>query len=298
MSLSPLRTPDTEPLSERIARELKELIGRLRSTARRVRSREDGEAIHDLRIAVRRLEAWLDVWQEALPPRRVGRTRRSLHALRRAVGPTRSREAERERLEQLLEGQPETVRTAAGPLLEALERRIRRGRSRAARRVSKPRLRRLRARLGRIATGIPADAPRTILQNARRQCEELRLSALRGISEAHGGDDESLHAARIAIRRWRYALERIDPGASASALRDIQHATGETLELGAVAKRLDRTMARAVEEGQPEVAAALQPLRAQVDERRAARMQEWVTRAGRLGQPSPPIRAVSRPRGT
>ena len=57
---------------------LEKKIEALRQAAQRVRRGEDGKAVHDARVATRRLQALLDVWKAELAPK--PRRRRPMRA--------------------------------------------------------------------------------------------------------------------------------------------------------------------------------------------------------------------------
>src|SRR3989442_12183233 len=57
---------------------------------RRVLSGEDGEAIHDLRVATRRLQAALEVFASCLPERRRRRLEKRARKIRRGLGARRN----------------------------------------------------------------------------------------------------------------------------------------------------------------------------------------------------------------
>jgi CHAD domain-containing protein len=264
--------------------DLERRIERFAAAARRVRRRADGEAIHDLRVAIRRLEAALDRWRTELRPRPRRRAARALRRLRRALGPTRSREAERALLEHHLESSPDTARRAADPVLRSLSRRIRSGRRKAAERVSRKRLARMLERLARMPDHELRATPAT-LAAARGRAETLRRRAIQRIAAAlEVTDDPHLHEARIATRRWRYAGE----GIAASGLRgaplliDAQHAAGEALEIGALQSHLSRAVDRALQKGDVAAAARLGSLIDRLSRRRGECLEAWTAVARRI----------------
>ena len=87
-------------------------------------------------------------------------------------------------------------------------------------------------------------------------CErERRQAALEGVRAAlDAGDDAGLHAARIATKKWRYALESLgesdDPSrATPGALRPLQDVLGGILDRSALRAALAKRLREPAEVG-------------------------------------------------
>jgi len=157
-----------------------------------------GEAIHNLRVATRRLQAALEVFASCLPERPRRRLEKRARKIRRGLGAQRNAWV----LVRLL------GRSSAG--LDPVEKKFVNDLARRLKRSARPvepheekRLPGLRGRLRsllRDATAC-AVAPRgTFL----RDLADAVLTARRTAREA---DPEAMHRLRIAIKRYRYALE-------------------------------------------------------------------------------------------
>ena len=173
----------------------------------------DAEALHDMRVAVRRMRAALRVFAGAIPSRRRMALARELRWLGDALGAVRDLDvsllhlrAEAQRLEPALR---QATVLYEGALLRRRER---------ARRVM---LRALdSARYRRLAEGLRRrlDAPAPA-RPAPEACEPAPRVAVRAVRKALGkvlkmgralppdAPDEALHRLRIACKRLRYACE-------------------------------------------------------------------------------------------
>jgi CHAD domain-containing protein len=192
------------------------LTARLARATRRTRILADAEAIHDTRVTLRRLEAILDVWRDALRPRRRRRARRALRGLRRSLGAAREAEVNatllRTRLSTDASGPPADLRIA----LARLERREDRARRRAARVCRREAvdvaLRRLR-RAWRPTLHARPPADGELMVAARSRVGHRAAVARATLAEAvRSGDQECLHRARITLKRWRYGLDALAGG--------------------------------------------------------------------------------------
>ncbi len=196
--------PRTPPLADRIRGSLARRIRTFRKAARRVAREPDGEAVHDLRVACRRLEAALAVWRDG---RTATRALDAIARIRRRLGRVRETEA-------LLEGLADlpAARAAATDLAKCLKRR--RERARKQGRHLRPLLKDLRHALA--DSGNEARARRRTLLLGRFWIR-ARADAL-----ASRGDAD-LHQARIALKHWRYALEVLSepPPRGLKSLQDV-----------------------------------------------------------------------------
>lgn len=218
--------PDLGRIEEGLARRTSELV----QAARRVRTGADAEAIHDLRVATRRLTAALRVWDGLVPARAGEAACRALRRLRRRLGEARELEVN----VALVEARPQGV-AAVEAILERLRERLARRRRAAMKRVSPRRLRRL---LGRVeaATGavrVHGDLRRAAgeAQGIERMAAGRATTALRWAAERP--DDVALHEARIRVKQWRYVLECLEealPGTrwqEGQPLRTLQTLLGD-----------------------------------------------------------------------
>jgi triphosphatase len=166
-----------------------------------------GLEVHDLRVALRRLLAALQV-AECLDVRVPAKTAKTLEHLLRALSPLRDLEVQKQTLERLGEDQPELL-----PIAERLEQR----RSGLARRVGQkldefaPELieRSLEHTAETLETeGVVPQVARILLLAAivRRYVKfDRRRRAVAG------SDRHALHGVRVAFKKYRYAVEIAEP---------------------------------------------------------------------------------------
>jgi CHAD domain-containing protein len=290
----------SEPVAERelAGRVAADLAHRRRTLARaiaRVREGHDAEAVHDLRVACRRLIAAMRLWRDLVPTR--PRPLRALRRLRREAGEARDLEVHVALLRHVLEAFPAGDRVRWTGLVESLERQTARRLARIAVEVSRPRTRRLMADLVRLtaetpppvagipgdgngATSLPIIATATIdatLARANRRAAKAAMRGRRALAIALARpENESLHSARIAVKKWRYALEGLNAvGAAGSAgiarLREFQQVLGDIQDRVTLSRRLRRAQRR----GSDEAAIAMHPVLEQIHRERGERIERF-----------------------
>jgi CHAD domain-containing protein len=231
------------------------------------------EAVHQLRVACRRLRIALVVLPEDPGAGRARRIRRALRALARTAAPSRD-------LDVLLEG----LQRAAGPATDpaaVLLRRLRQAQRRDRRRLGGALLDLDLARLRRDLRALLASptcshelatARAEALAGARRALAEHRLAAV-----GRRLDGEALHAVRRALRGTRYALElQAAEDASLPALRDQQARLGRIHDAWVLAGWLAKQAAGAQAAGRAELAAAAARLRRRVLAQARAERHAWL----------------------
>jgi CHAD domain-containing protein len=171
---------------------------------RRVLRKGDGEAIHDLRVATRRLQATLAIVGDRLPDRPRRRLDRRARTLRRRLGSERNTWVLIGLLEEFRSLPGREERRFVADLIRRLEHSTR------ARTRKEPRsLPGIRKRFRTLLRGMaPVSgslaAPAAPAEAAMRELVGAVLSARAGTRD---GDPESMHRLRIVIKRYRYALE-------------------------------------------------------------------------------------------
>jgi len=184
---------------------------------RRVLRRGDGEAIHDLRVATRRLQATLEIVRDRLPERPRKRLDRRARALRRRLGAARNTWVLCGLLGKFRLVPRRDERAFVADLARRLE---------GSAGSSPPRQRRslpgIRKRIRTLLQGIPrrVAGPGTPAGDAMRG---LVQAVLRARTDTQDGDPEAMHRLRIAIKRYRYALEALTE-AGTPGLRPAIHA--------------------------------------------------------------------------
>jgi CHAD domain-containing protein len=212
------------------------------SAAARLEEQGDADALHDFRVAVRRLRSWSAAFDDVLGDAIPGKSAKRLKALAQATNPGRDREVQLEWLERV----GGTARGERGRAVAWLrdyfgkdERGSRDGlRAEVSEQFPKARDAIVRALSREVATfdsatsAMAAVAAPTLAESIAER-KGAHLVALR---EAAGsiqslGDEGASHATRIAAKRLRYLIEpaRALDGVSEllDALRGLQDALGE-----------------------------------------------------------------------
>lgn len=238
----------------------------LEASARRVRGAEDGKAIHDFRVATRRLTAALDLWAPLLDPRSAARTRQRVRRMRRELSPIRDLQVLGTFLRERLAAAPAEARV----ILEARIARIDRKLASLARRtrqvVRASRIERSRRGLLRAVRRSPAAAVSlraADLMQAR--IADTRERAQAALTRAWSNrDDRSLHEARVRIKAWRYARESGEAPESgappAEDLRAVQESLGSVQDLAIVMRDLEKRARRARRKERPALAETIEAL--------------------------------------
>jgi CHAD domain-containing protein len=174
------------------------------------------EAVHAMRVASRRLRAFVDLFRPQLPPKLAGRARRELRRIGRTLGPLRELDVHVQRLDATrLAAEDAVERAAVEVVLERIERRRRRAERRARRRLAEIDLEALRADLREVtdrAVGPLARHDVDVQQRVQALLQPRIEAAFRGMPQPR--DDlgvEVLHEIRVRAKRLRYAVELVAP---------------------------------------------------------------------------------------
>lgn len=234
------------------------------------------EAVHQLRVAARRLRVTLPLVALRGEGRRARQARRDLRDLTRAAAVGRDLDVMLEALATLLEQPDSAARTLLRHLREA-QRRSRRRLADALLDQDLTRLRRdLRAVQARGAAGEAVCLERA-LGAARAEAAELREA----LDALDGYDARALHQLRIGLRRLRYTTEVVDAvrGRSSQAprlLRDQQQELGRVHDLWMLARWLEGQGRRAERGGRPELAEEARGRAAEAQARSERVHGEWL----------------------
>jgi CHAD domain-containing protein len=204
----------TEPARRRAAVGDAALIGYLteqrdavRATERRVR-RGDADAVHDMRVATRRLRSALRTFRPVL--RRWQPVRDDLKWLATVLGEVRDRDVMSARLGAELDAQPPELVVGQVRNRLRLTPGLARARQALVGALDSPRYGRLLATLDDlVATGPSRALGRRGLRKAARR--DLRRADKRLARARRSGRDDQLHDARKAYKRARYAVEVLRP---------------------------------------------------------------------------------------
>lgn len=239
---------DTPRLPRRVHVHLDGLLTSLDRDLARVREGQRDEALHDARVAARKLREGFAVYAACIPSGRGRRARDLLREIGRDLGRARDHEATLALLERFKQAQPREdvvwVVTRAHRLHAAAQRRAVASLDALERDGWK---RRVRRALDDAREG--PRSPRTV-RRAAVDVVRARLTTFlaRGAAIETPGSVAGLHALRRAARRLRYALDLVrreldGAEALASELRRLQDTLGEVHDCDVVAQML-RALAR------------------------------------------------------
>jgi CHAD domain-containing protein len=279
----------------RAGQELLRLAAQLSAAGALVRAGHHPTAVHDLRVAARRLEAALRVWARAALPatpsavRAARRARLGARRLRRAAAPARELEVHVQLLDEWLLPERAEHRRTLDPVLEALRNRRDRAREELASFALARRFDRIADRVAACALAIP-ETPEALAQAVERAGRVRRRAEATLSAAVHSEDDATLHAARVALKKWRYAAEPLGPACPAElapvkALRAAQQALGSVHDRATLHDLLRRQAARAARARAPRRSAALVELAAFVERARRALLKDLPRRLRALRGP-------------
>lgn len=213
------------PLGLAVRRVAVALLDDATDAAARVREARDDEALHDFRVAVRRLRSWLRAFREVYGPAIRKKHLRRLRAVARATNPARDLEVQAELATRIrsraLRGRLEARRDdAARSSADAVER------FEAHRKA-------LRARLVRYeGPAVAGDGEATLAEGIADRLTPHVDALLAALARVESYDDDArAHAARIRAKRLRYLLEPVARHVAGSpphvhALETLQDALG------------------------------------------------------------------------
>jgi CHAD domain-containing protein/CYTH domain-containing protein len=279
------------PVTLAVASLASDRLDHLLAARERLGAEGDGEALHDFRVALRRLRSLLRVYRRALRGASPERLRQQLTRLARATNQSRDLEVQR----AWLAAQEAKFRPRDLVGLRWLERVLGDERvvadGKAVGRIEDrlPRLAtRVRRRLDRVAQR-RADGPSLARATAALLLAQLdefadRLAQVRSIE-----DQDEAHAARIAGKRVRYLLEPLvdevaDAGTAVTLLKALQDLFGEMHD----AEMLSRRIAEALE-----VASTERGRRVATRLRSGATLDTTALRRERRRDPTPGLLAVA-----
>lgn len=239
--------------------------------------------MHDVRVALRRLEAMVATFRDSLPRRPARELLALLRDWRRRLGAVRDHEVLAAALREpgfvAVGGKPAA---ALAGRLERLRDRERRG---ACAWLRPRRVRDLARRLFTLAAAVDRMDPASALSAAERRCGRREALAIAALARAHGSEeDEVLHDARIALKRWRYSAEALGaygsglPAAARKALRVLQRDLGAIHDRAAAYEWLTTQAAESAAGNHPRRAAAFSACAALAERQRREALRAFHSR--------------------
>lgn len=211
------------------SRELKRCAPRIRDG--------DADAVHDLRVACRRMRAALKLLGGSISAKRAERLGRRLRKAARRLADLRDVDVMLQTLDAasvdpapLLANTPEPLERAR----EVLRARRRRAATAARRTMRRGLIRRMRRGVRRLRRGILRRTPACFAPRAAQTALESTIAVTIARLLAHVGNefDAALHDARLGIKRLRYEIELLAPhfrdghGDLVARLRRLQETLG------------------------------------------------------------------------
>ncbi len=292
---SPSATPLTPGIAQvtRLRARLEPQLTNLRAGAAWEQAEDPIEAIHRLRVATRRLRAFVRLCGPMLARKRAERLRTRLRSITRGIGELREWDVLLEALRAEHRVAEPLPRAALEHVIEWAEA-PRRKAARAARKALAGvdleglaqaldgELDRVCGRMLRLDAELPEQAA-TLLE------PEL-ARAFDGMPTPHPElDIEALHELRIRAKRLRYALELLEPslGESDRALRRplkrIQSALGDHRDAVQLGDRLRERREALAARGLQTLACALEPIEAKIGQAQQAALERAQPALARLG---------------
>jgi CHAD domain-containing protein len=240
-------------------------LDRFMSLESKVLQGDDREAVHNMRVASRRLQQVLDLIYPAPPPKGIRRLRRKIRRSRGALSEVRNCDVQIERVEKVLGSKRATHHQAWEAVKEYLTDRRTKAFDKALAKLSKVNLAvfyvRLKAHLTSNGTRPQTDSE-TRTNPEALSSEEFYQRIHEGLEtvwgdfeariEASGQDSppEVIHGVRLAAKRLRYAAEVIRefnlPGTDAAVtwLRNLQQQLGDWHDLEVLEEMMIDMVAR------------------------------------------------------
>jgi len=228
----PRRKLLNEPASRATRLTALDLLDKARHGARHFEKhrKDDDDALHKFRVAVRRLRSWLQLWKTEMSESVSGRRRRHIRDIARDTGPARDLEVHIDWLRKERRRLRGSDRDAIDTLIAHFEARAEKALDLAADAAAEldEVHDALSTRLSQYCAAVRASSPRdgdrfdhALAAHLGEAAAELR----RSLEKIHSrSDHEEIHEARIAAKRLRYLLEPV---------------TGEVYGAGAIVKDLE-----------------------------------------------------------
>jgi CHAD domain-containing protein len=254
-----------------------------REQLRRCQGKFSEGAVHELRVATRRLLAQFTLLSCVAPSPALEKARRILKRRLTALGDLRDAQVQRLFIQQKTSTFPELV------LLRGwLQRRERRLARSAAEKVKRFKTRKLERWISAMIGDLTAKARRSRAQSQLAEAVERR----RAIDLA---DLRTVHQTRVAFKRFRYILESLSPGITGLSRRQLRALAYYQRKMGIIQdlEVLQACVARYAREDKKRKA-LLQRFSRHLRQRRARALRSFLKSADRLFAFWPPAALVAR----
>lgn len=177
---------------------------------------EDIEALHDMRVATRRMRAGFEIFGPAFEPEAIKPHLRGLRGAGRALGRVRDLDVFMEKAQHYLDGLPEADRNGLDPLLAGWQAERETARAEMLAHLDSRAYHAFKWHFNTFVTtpglgALPASLDHPTPQRVREVAPILiytRLAAVRAYDQVlHNAAIEQLHALRIEFKKLRYAVE-------------------------------------------------------------------------------------------
>lgn len=250
----PTLAPGEQPFAESARRSLRRHFEKMLAREAEVRSGEDPEDVHQMRVATRRLRASLQVVAPVFEEKRVRQFRRKLRATADVLGNVRDADVFLEHLRAYRETLKSPRKASLDDLIAAVEAERAVARTALLVELDTKRYRRFKHEVARFLTtygeGVVAQAEHGGPLRLRDLAGSLvwrRYEDLRSFEVIFpGAPDEQLHEMRIAGKRLRYTLEFFadalgdEVDACLKPLADLQEALGSLQDSVVARERIER----------------------------------------------------------
>lgn len=262
-----------------------------RKELRNCQKQSSHDAVHELRVATRRLLAQFTLLGYVVPSAALEKARRVLKYRLATLGDLRDAQVQLGFLGQHAARFPEIELLSAW--IERRERRLVRS---TARKVSHFRTRKLGKWIAATSNDL---AGHTTTSRARKQ---LTSAVLRATADAFAeavrrrraidpADMGTIHRTRVAFKRFRYMMESLSPGITGLGKRQLRALAYYQRRMGIIQdlEVMQHSVASFVRE-RPKMAPALRPFCRYLRQRRARALRSFLTSADRLLEFWPPSR--------
>jgi CHAD domain-containing protein len=262
---------------------------------RRCQEHFSEEAVHQLRVATRRLLAQITLLSCVAPGAALEKARRVLKRRLAALGDLRDAQVQRLFIEQKAVSFPELV------LLRAwLQRRERRLSKSTAAKVACFKTRKLERWTAVMIEGLTANARKSRVQSqltsavlhAAAQAFTEAVERRRAIDPA---DPQTIHQTRVAFKRFRYTVESLSPGITGLSKRQLRALAYYQRKMGIIQDlEVMRACVAKYTRGDKKRDALLQRFSRHVLQRRARALRSFLKSADRLFEFWPPTALAAR----